>query len=251
MTGRQAFNHDMQQSKARAVGMAGESSAAPLTYSITISLDNQTLHELIQGGYTLYGCKAVYGSTLDGAPLVWFESRSFAVQTEVAWTASYEAYTSTSTVRSGRRIFPSFSQPIEPGQTLEITGSYGGGYVSAQGQAGAVAIFNQTAQQFSCGIAEPNSLDGVARPTSVFVTYGRMQVTIRPLEQLLLMFAPVAVAPGTVVEKTLAAGLLVDMAGEQRRSIAYSIGSGWAWDGGDWARAIPAGANTVPLLISN
>ncbi|HEU4327032.1 MAG TPA: hypothetical protein VFS21_28080 [Roseiflexaceae bacterium] len=251
MSGRYSFGHELQQTKARAVGMQGESGAVPKVYSITISLDSATLRELIGGGFTLYGCKAVYGSNIDGAPLLWFESRSFSVQTQVAWTASYEAYTSTSLVRSGGRIYPSFSQAIEPGQTLEITGSYGGGYVSAQGQPDAIAIFNQTAQQFCCGVAEPHSLDTSPRPTSVFVIYGRMQVTIRPLEQVLLMFAPATVAPGTVLERTPAPGLLVDMAGENSRSVAYSAGGGWSWDGDSWARAIPVGANTVPLLIRN
>ena len=96
------------------------------SYEVNIDMSKETVDDLGDNGYVLYGFKAVR-CTLPGAPLVWFQTTSYGTETELTWDESYEAYTSTSDIVPGGRIKATNSYETDLGQTLNVTGTRGTG----------------------------------------------------------------------------------------------------------------------------
>lgn len=215
-------------------------------YQVTISLDSTTITDLVNGNYQLYGFKAVQTTQGGGAPLVWFSSKNFMASTVVTWEEQYQAFTSLSQIISGGTINASSPYDITLDQTLNVQAN-GVGSVTEGGTASAISINNQTSTQFTCGISEMQ--DSVPLPLCAFPLYGNGLDVIAPIEKVLLMFSTVPVNTGTVIEQAYSQGILIDLTGDNQRSVAFNINTGWSWGGYSWAQAIPADANLVPLLI--
>lgn len=219
-------------------------------YSVTITMNQTTVNALSTGGFYLYGFKAVR-TTTTGAPVVWFETAAFGLNTQVSWSESYQAYTSNSQLISGGQVVASNSYPIDLNQTLQITTPAGTGTVNTQsGTAHAIDIANQTTTQFTCGISQSNP-QGVVAPMCAFTLYGNFTDVIAPIEKVLLMFSTLAINTGTVVEQAYSPALLIDLTAENSRNVAFDINLGWSWGGGSWAQAYASNTDLVPLLIEN
>ncbi len=229
-----------------------QTGAAPMAtpYAITITMNQTTVNALSTGGFYLYGFKAVK-TTATGAPVVWFDTAAFGLNTQVSWSESYQAYTSNSQLIAGGQVVASNSYPIDLDQTLQITTPAGTGTVNTQsGTAQAIDIANQTTTQFTCGISQSNP-QGVVAPMCAFTLYGNFTDVIAPIEKVLLMFSTLAINTGTVVEQSYSPALLIDLTAENSRAVAFDINQGWTWGGGNWAQAYAANTDLVPLLIEN
>jgi hypothetical protein len=219
-------------------------------YSVTITMNQTTVDALTNGGFYLYGFKAVK-TTSAGAPVVWFETAAFGLSTLVSWSESYQAYTSNNQVIAGGQVVATNSYPIGLGQTLQITTPAGTGSVNTQsGTPQAIDIANQTTTQFTCGISQSNPL-GVITPMCAFTLYGNFTDVIAPIEKVLLMFSTLPINTGTVVEQSYSPALLIDLTAENSRTVAFDINKGWSWGGGSWAQGYAANTDLVPLLIEN
>jgi hypothetical protein len=217
-------------------------------YSVEISMDDETVRALAGGNFVLYGFKAVKTSAA-GAPLVWFQTRQFGRRTEIAWTERYRAYTSPSQIIPGGRILAANSYDVELDETLHVTSSRGSGNVDTRRSTPqAISISNETTTQFTCGISQSNPEGGVT-PMCALGLYGGMRDVIAPVEQILLMFSSMSVSTGTVITHAPSLGIVIDLTGENARSVSYDVNAGWSWGGAPWARQVAARDELVPLLI--
>lgn len=67
------------------------------TFIANISMESNTYNTLKNGGFKLFGFKAVQVSVQGGVPLVWFETDNYLASTQVQWEENYQAYISTQT----------------------------------------------------------------------------------------------------------------------------------------------------------
>jgi len=217
------------------------------SYQITIQMSQETVQALLANGYSLYGMKAVQGSGLQGAPLIWYSTQSYSLVTTIAWQDQYQAYISTSEIIPGAQILAVFTADISLGQTFVVQPNYNG-YVMPGGTPNAISIQNTAPQPCTSGLMQLVNGGGFA-PTTAFSLYGQMAGVIGPLPKVLLMFGTYPVNVGTVVEQAYGAGILIDLSGNNNVTVSFDINQGWSWDGGSWAQSVPPSSNLIPLLI--
>lgn len=217
-------------------------------YEIDISLSPETVKELKDGGYALYGFKAVKSTVVGAAPLVWFTDLNFLNTTRVKWTEQYQAYISTDQIISNGVIDASANVDINLGQTANVDEDQNLTPVS-EGTPLAISIFNQSSMPLTAGISQMNN--GAANPMCAIPLHGNMLDVVVPIEKVLLTFASNTVNTGTVIYKAYASGLLIDLTADNTRAVSFDINKGWAWDGGTWGVPVKANESLVPLLIED
>jgi hypothetical protein len=221
---------------------------ADSNYSVSITMNQDTVNDLTAGGYQLYAFKAVQITRKDGAPLVWFASNAYGLDTRVSWTKRYAAYTSRSQIVPDGTIIATNSYPIALGQTLNVTEPTGVGKVTTNGVPQAISILNTTTTRFTCGISQTNP-DGSTNPMCAFPLHGGGRDLFAPIEQVLLLFSTLPVNTGTVIFQAYSRGLFIDLTQDNTQAVEFDIDQGWSWDGGPWAQVVEAGADLVPFLI--
>lgn len=221
-------------------------------FDVTIQMSIGTVEALANSNFTLYGFKAVQSTLGGGAPLVWFESQTFSMVTNVSWVSQYQAYTSTQSMSGDVTISASFTTPIDLGQTLNITSSTGIGAVSSGGVPTAISISNTSGTPFTCGLSQSEG-GSTPSPLCAFPLFGQGMDVIQPIEKVLLTFATQPLNTGTVIEQAFAPGYLIDMTGApgNSRTVSFDINMGWSNGSAVWATQVPPNANLVPLLIDN
>lgn len=217
-------------------------------YEIDITLSPATVDALKNGGFALYAFKAVKSSVAGAAPLVWFRTTAFLSTTTVKWQEQYKAYISTDEIIANGKIQSSADCNIDLGQTAYVTQN-GNISPASEGSAGAISILNQGNQPWTTGISQMTN--GQANPMCAIPLYGKNMDVVVPIEKVLLTFASNTVNTGTVVYKAYAESVLVDLTGNQERSISFDINNSWSWGTGTWAQTYPANSDLVPLLITN
>ncbi|MDJ0593389.1 MAG: hypothetical protein QNJ72_25950 [Pleurocapsa sp. MO_226.B13] len=224
--------------------------AAATDFSVTITMNQTTVDDLNHNKFILYAFKAVQ-TTAQGAPVVWFQTTNYALNTVISWSEEYQAYTSKSQIIPNGQIVASNSYPISLDQTLEVTSSTGTGNVDASsGTPGAISIHNQTTTQFTCGISQ-QQMTGNTTPLCAFPLFGGNLNVIAPIEKVLLMFSTQPVNTGTVIFQAYSPAVLIDLTGVTSRQVSYEINQGWSADGAPWATNLPATTNLVPFLIES
>ena len=226
-------------------------------YQVTISMSPDTVTKLVDGGYSMYGFKAIQTTQGGGLPLVWAGTDEFAETTMISWQAQYQAYTSSSEIiQPGVKVVVDFSADINLGQMLNVAAN-GTGTVVSGGPATAISIVNTTATPFSCGISEM-TVDSY-NPICAFPLYGNNMFDLTPLMKILLIFSTSQMATGTAIENIYDAnslasyspGILIDLTIDPQHTVNFDINEGWSWGGYSWAQQIPADSNLVPLLIED
>ncbi|XXY45564.1 hypothetical protein WME91_36735 [Sorangium sp. So ce269] len=222
-------------------------------YQISISMDQNTFNALESGGFSLYGFKGVQTSIQGGAPLVWFQTKTFALDTVISWEEQYQGYTSLSAIIPGGQIKASASYDMDLGEVLQVTSPAGTGTVVTGGTQNAISIANQTTKQMLCGISQVQLVGGgpVATPLCAFPLYGTMMDVIAPIEVVLLEFATTAVNTGTVIFQAFSQAALINLTSEPEVSVSFDINSGWNANGDPNVQLFPAGTNLAPLLLQS
>lgn len=241
------LNLDFVISSAASAQLAAESTSFSLSF--TMSADTVTALQ----GSTLVVFKGVksQGGAAGAMPLAWFASTAFSTTNSISWTEDYSAYVSTQTIVPNGVITASDSHPITFGQVMNVQNG-GIGVVGSGGQGNALSINNTTSTPFVCGIGQTPPGASAAQPLCAFNLYGNHEDVFIPEEKLFLMFVGGTVKLGTVVAKSIGAGLLVDLTGVvARNGISYDINNGWAWGGFSWGQQQPPNSALSPLLIDN
>jgi hypothetical protein len=215
-------------------------------YQIEITMTDDTVARLQKNGFTLYGFKAVRTAG-SGVPVIWFQTTSFSLTTSVQWTASYQAYTSHSQITPGGQVTAVTSYDIGLDQVLAVSDPRGTGEVGPGGNPGGISILNETRTPFTCGIAQ--QLEDAYAPTCAIPLFGGFLDVIVPVEKVFLMFSPVSMDTGTVVERSSGPGILIDLTGVSGRTVGFDADNGWSWAGhAPWAKAFPPNQELAPLL---
>jgi len=89
-------------------------------YEIDISLSPDTVTQLKDEGFALYGFKAVATTIRGAAPLVWFRTLTFLNTTKVHWSEQYQAYISTSAIITNGEIDASANVDMDLGATANV-----------------------------------------------------------------------------------------------------------------------------------
>lgn len=223
-------------------------SASPFAISITMSSD--TVTQLLQNGYQLFGFKGVDGPVSpQAAPLVWFTTSAFSALTTVSWTEQYGGYTSTNTNIAANTVMnASFSANMALGQQMNV-GAGGIGSVVNTGTPGLLDILNQTTTPFTCGVTVFNVTTNISSPICAFPLFGGGLDNFAPIEIIYLMFATNAVNTGTVIEQSFAPGISIDMTGVTTTApLTFDINEGWTGPG--YSTNYPASTSLLPLLIN-
>lgn len=220
-------------------------------YQVTISMSSTTVKDLQNGGYSLYGFKAVQSTNGGGAPLVWFKvsAKSLSLTTEVAWQEQYQAYVSKSSIIPNGEIKASNDVNIDLGQEWKVDEAGAGPVVSGSVPT-AIEILNTTSSEWpSSGISQMQA--GEANPLCAFPLYGNQMDVIAPIEKVLFMFATNQVDTGTVIFQAFTQGLMIDLTSDNERGVSYDINQGWSWGGYNWGQSVPPSTNLVPFLIES
>jgi hypothetical protein len=231
-------------------------------FSVNISLSSETVQKLKDGGFQLYGFKVVKASGR-GVPLVWFATNQYLVNTTVDWSENYQAYISTQLnpnpgdvikpchstrlKADAKAISACSSQFINLGEQM-IVDKYGNTSVLRGGEVGAILILNKAQMQWTSGISQAVATS-IPNPLSAFPLYGNNKLVITPIKKVLLMFASEPVNTGTVVVKSSAAVVLVDLTDVQSHDLTYDINNGWGPTDQVWAKIISVTSDITQLLI--
>jgi hypothetical protein len=218
-------------------------------YKVDINLDKETLQELKNYGYILYGFRAVESWGPGGRPVVWFATDAYLENTTVCWAENYGAYISTDEPNQGADITGRINRPIKLGQIMNVDED-SICTVRSGGRSGYVSIRNKGTHQFTCGISDRINND-YFRPICEFVLYGGKTVEIKPVQTILLVFSTEHLTESTVIDQLLSPGILIDLEGADTREVGYDINEGWNWNNEIWAEEIPAGTAIPSLLVKH
>jgi hypothetical protein len=211
-------------------------------------MDQATVGALADGGFGLSAFKAVQAASATGAPLVWFASTDFALQTTLSWTDDCQAFTTSDPIVQRTTVLPQNAYDIATGDTLSVTGKTGTGSVISSGLDGTIGIQNGTTTPFTSGLLQ--AVAGSQAPLCAFPLHGQQLNLITPLEQVLLTISAAKPSVGEVVSVSYGPGVLIDLTeAPSPPSVTYGIDVGWSWGGGTWATSHAAEAPLPPLLI--
>ncbi len=214
-------------------------------YEVNINMNADTLKDLKESGYFLYGFKAIESSNPNGKPVLWLKTSEYMENTTICWEENYGAYVST--VDPTANIAGRVDRPIRLGQMMHVDGN-GICTVKSDGFPGSMSIYNEGMRQFVCGISE-NIGNKKFKPICCFKLHGKNEVSIKPLPRVLLVFSPENIAENTVVEQLSGPGILIDLDDANVREVSYFTNKGWIWNDEVWAEEIAAGSEISPFLI--
>jgi len=217
-------------------------------YSITISMSQDTVNALKDGGFNLYGFKAVGTSQKGGQPLVWFTSTAFGLSVSIDWTEQYEIYTSTTQIAPGVTITGTNAYPANLGQCLNVTDASGTGTIVNGSAPMALEANNETTTQLTCGIGQ--SVQGAVSILCAFPLYGGNMDVMQPIEKVALMLSTTPINTGSVIEQAFAPGIILDLTTDANAKITFDINNGWS-DSNVPTTPVPANASLAPLLIES
>lgn len=219
------------------------------TYSIEISIDNNTLNKLENQSLRIY--KGVAGSVGDGFCALWYTTSQFSSTMNIQWEETYGGYVS-------NQLMP--SPPISPGafiiqsniiqsmrlgelMTVNDKGTTG---ITTNGAAGEINIANNGTKEWTCGISQ--SINNTPSPLCSIPLNGNDYCNITPLEKILLNFDEGVFQTGTVIEKAWIKSIVIDFSStdETQLSVSYNIDKGWDAQSAVWAQLY-----TTPIDIAD
>ncbi|MGX7826408.1 hypothetical protein ACTG9Q_15070 [Actinokineospora sp. 24-640] len=210
---------------------------------VTVLMDDTTVDQLAASGHRLLACVAVRAAPR-GVPLLWFQTGTFAMSTDLAWNTDYAAYTAP----AGDGVTLRNTYPADLGATLLVTAATGTGRVEAQGAPGALTVLNQTTTGFGAGLAQ-SAPDGRTAPVCAIPLFGGTKAVVEPLPRVFLEMTAQPRATGLPLTAADGPGVLIDL-DPAGRTIHFDLNSGWS-PTGPWAEAVPTGTALGPLLVTD
>lgn len=224
----------------------GKAAVGSSTYTVQVSLGAATVTALLDSGYVLYCFLGTQCSDKAGRPTVVWQTAALSSLIQVSLTTALCAFTASAPMPVGGQIVPTFSTAIGIGECLDV-GAGGAGTVQYGAPPGTVAIINDTATPFTCGLATATG----PSPFCAMPLYGNAMQVLVPTSTTLLMFTTVTLPPATTVSRSYGPAVLIDMAAANQTPIqvAFDINTGWSWGGFAWASAMAPNADLLPLLL--
>lgn len=209
---------------------------------VTVLMDDTTVDRLAAGGYRLLACVAVRAAPR-GEPLLWFQTGTFAMSTDLVWDTGYSAYTAP----AGDGVTLRNTYPADLGATLLVTAATGTGHVEVQGSPGAITVLNQTKTGFGAGLAQ-SAPNGRAAPVCALPLFGGAKAVVEPLPRVFLEMTAQPRSTGLPLAAADGPGVLIDL-DPAGRAVRFDLNNGWST--GPWAEAVPTGTALGPLLVTD
>ena len=223
-----------------------------MTYTVTISLDNDTLMALQYGQWQMQvykGCKSPGASA--ALPTVWYTvpNSEFSSTNTVSWDTPYGGYFSNTTCQAGATVNTSTQEPMQLGSvmTLSTTGSAS---VSTSGEMPeAFTFLSEKQETWACGMLV-NPQGRVPSPICAFPQSGAMANVIKPYEKVLILFTQDRLDVGTIVRVALTHSVSCTLSTSNPNiEVEFSISMGWNTKGNPNARPNPIHFELAPDLI--
>ena len=215
-------------------------------YQVTIQLPDATLQSLTASGYSLCVFHPLQATAAGGQPVLWIHVSSLATSITIQWMPSYAAYISQSQIAVNDTIAMEAGAGIELGQILEV-GQGGSVKVTGDGPPDAMSVLNTTSTKYTCGVALVSG--STTSPIAAFPLYGNSMDAMAPVEQAFLLFESYPATAGQILDRTLAQGVLVDVAGMTERVVGFDVNNGWMAGNAPWATTVPANTPLSEVLI--
>lgn len=196
-------------------------------YSLTIKIDHQTLKELHDHKYFLYGFRGVSTEAI-GKPIVWFAQDNFGESNHIDWISPVQAYGGLINKKLSDGTGPSFplSKNINFGETLIISDHNGLGYIGYEGDPDHFSITSEcpiippSDQTLSCGLSSFNSISCQFTPFCVFPIEHGQTYQMKCIDLVFLAFATEQFTTSSICSKLASEGVLIDMSSGEK-SISF------------------------------
>jgi hypothetical protein len=224
-------------------------------YGVNLNMSASTVAKAKAMGFTLYGFKSVKTSSQGAAPVVWFKDEDYLQTNIITWSEQYQAYTSLTDPIGGGSIASLTAANADLGQEADvdlygnITVKNGTPGLVTDNSAQAITIVNTSDVPFTTGLASVQN--GVSKAMCAVPLYGYTSTFIAPIETITLMFASENVDTGSVVYRTYAQALQIDLTASNTRTVAFDINSSWSWGNEAWGTLIPRGEDLQPYVINS
>jgi hypothetical protein len=223
-------------------------------YSITLTIPQATVAQLVAGGYWLHGFKAVQSASPGGAPVVWFATQNFLESNLLTWSEQYEAYLAESTpLGPNVQINASTSCPI--GLQEQVTASAVGLGTPEASTSQGISIINGSTIPFTCGLMlqQPSGLGGSGSnsptPLCAFSLPPTMTDEMLPLEQVVLLFATEETPSGTVLEQSQSWAVAITFTTSNSMSVTYDLSQQGGWVAAPGVVPQQQPVNLIPLVV--
>ncbi|MBK1839274.1 hypothetical protein JHL17_17830 [Azospirillum sp. YIM B02556] len=125
----------------------------PTTYSVSVTMDQNTLSTLKSNGFILYGFKGVNTpNSANAQPTVWFQTNQYLTSTTISWTESYKAYVSTQEIQQNTTIDASNSIATDLDYLVTVDGNGSLSASTTGGTAGAISIYDNSSTPYTTGL---------------------------------------------------------------------------------------------------
>jgi hypothetical protein len=223
-------------------------------YSITLTIPQATVAQLVAGGYWLHGFKAVKSASPGGAPVVWFATQNFLESNLLTWSEQYEAYLSESTpLGPGVQINASTSCAIDLQQ--QVTASPLGLGTPEESASAGISIINGSNIPFNCGLMlqQPSGIGSsggnAPTPLCAFSLPPTMTDEMLPMEQVVMMFATNENKSGSVLEQSTSWAVVVDLTANNSMSVTYDLSQPGGWVKAPSVAPQEPPVNLLPLVV--
>jgi len=204
-------------------------------YSVTISLDNDTLAWL--KGKSLRVFKGVLTGSA-GLPVVWFSQNTFSQQLTFSWEETYGGYvTDAGKPVSGFSVLDVSSSSMSLGQKLTANND-GSTNVTNDGEPGMITVMAAVddTRDWTGGMGQV--VNDKLSPICAFDIGGSgSAIVMEPYERLVLVFeSTAAVNTGTVIAAAISSSITIELDGsDTSRTVSFSKDGGWSGNTGGWA----------------
>ncbi|MFC7328959.1 hypothetical protein [Marinactinospora rubrisoli] len=223
------------------------------TYAVNLSMSDQKHRDLLKQGFILYAFKAVKTDqpTPKQGPTVWLDVPNFYQQSTVSWEQDYDAYFADVQFQAGAIITGETRTGIDLGQGRKIV-PVGAGYDwdVDDGITDWMTIRNRSGRTFTVGLEQvPHygaknyqnvipSQRASARtsPMCAFDLENNLHRVIRPLQQVIMLFATVKLQQGSIVTAGFSDAAVID-ASTGSADVEFTDDNRWK---GEKVKEIPA-----------
>ncbi len=224
-------------------------------YTITIHISPDDVDTLIKGKYVLYCFKAIASNGVGGFP-IWYklDTSQLSTQIVVDWIDEFKAYNSVSKIENGEEIFIGNSLRTELGYIIDID-KYGNLSSSSQGFGDLIAFRNNSNIEYTVGFTQTAlQSNGKENIVCAFYLFGNGAARVfTPVNKVALIFSSENFQMGTVIERAMSGGILVDLDGadNNNREINFSVNNGWASNNYPWVKNFNYNTDMSLLLTDN
>lgn len=216
-------------------------------YSLTINLSSSKRDQLANNGFHLFAFRGVDVKGQNAQPVIWKRLDDL-----------YETIPIPLTVRYGAFIGPedqtyipgSTSREINLGQEMTVDDNTHVEIIDGP-SADAISIHNTGSKTHTAGISEFDSAKNTFSALCASILIQQALGEFTPTQKIAVIFATASKVVGSVIVRSMADGILVDLTQKHNRTILYDDNGVWKPDSSDGTQVIKANDVLKDYLINS